>query len=119
MADECWWKSRRLVVERLSLAFPDLPPGLEGLRMVQISDLHRSAVVGQREIEQAVARATSLAPDLMVLTGDYVTFDRGMLSRARRRCLFYGRRWGGTRSWATTTTAWVRRRSRQHCVTPA
>jgi predicted MPP superfamily phosphohydrolase len=76
IADECWWESRRLVVERLSLAFPDLPPGLEGLRMVQLSDLHRSAVVGQREIEHAVARANSLAPDLMVLTGDYVTLGR-------------------------------------------
>jgi predicted MPP superfamily phosphohydrolase len=77
IADARWWEPHRLVVERLSLAFPDLPPGLEGLRMVQLSDFHRSAVVGQWEIEQAVARANSLAPDLMVLTGDYVTVGRG------------------------------------------
>jgi uncharacterized protein len=76
IADACWWEPHRLMVERLSLAFPDLPPDLDGLRIVQISDLHRSAVVAQEEIEQAVARANALAPDLMVLTGDYVTVGR-------------------------------------------
>jgi len=43
---------------------------------VQLSDFHRSAAVRQWEIESAVERANSLAPDLVVLTGDYVTADR-------------------------------------------
>jgi uncharacterized protein len=76
MADARWWEPHRLVVEWLELAFPDLPRGLEGLRIAQLSDFHRSPVVRQWEIERAVARANALAPDLIVLTGDYVTFGR-------------------------------------------
>jgi uncharacterized protein len=61
------------VVERLTLAFCDLPAGLDGLRLVQISDLHRSHAVEEGEIERAVRLANALAPELVVLTGDYVT----------------------------------------------
>lgn len=77
IVDARWWEPYRLVVERVELAFPDLPAGLEGLRIAQLSDFHRSRVVRQWEIERAVARANELAPDLVVLTGDYVTFGRG------------------------------------------
>jgi predicted MPP superfamily phosphohydrolase len=73
LADALWWEPRRLVVERLTLAFPDLPIGLDGLRIVQLSDLHRSRIVGQGEIERAVAWANALEPELVLLTGDYIT----------------------------------------------
>ncbi len=65
VADGLWWEPHRLTVERLELAFSELPPGLEGLRIVQLSDLHRGPVVGQEEIARAVARANALAPDLL------------------------------------------------------
>jgi predicted MPP superfamily phosphohydrolase len=71
--DAVWWEPTHPVVERVTLAFPELPPGLDGLRVAQISDLHRSAVVGQGEIEHAVAMTNALAPELILLTGDYVT----------------------------------------------
>jgi predicted MPP superfamily phosphohydrolase len=71
--DAGWWEPQRLVIERASLAFPDLPAGLDGLRLVQLSDLHRSRVVAQAEIERAVAWANRLHPELVLLTGDYVT----------------------------------------------
>jgi predicted MPP superfamily phosphohydrolase len=77
VADELWWEPWRLVVERVSLAFPGLPAGLDGLRLVQLSDLHRSHTVGQAEIVRAVERANALNPDLVVLTGDYLSHARG------------------------------------------
>jgi predicted MPP superfamily phosphohydrolase len=77
VADELWWEPRRLVVERLSLAFPELPSGLDGLRLVQLSDLHRSHTVGEAEIARAVQRANALMPDVVLLTGDYITHGRG------------------------------------------
>src|SRR5689334_18578165 len=77
MADELWWEPWRLVVERVTLAFPGLPAGLDGLRLVQLSDLHRSHTVGQAEIARAVERANALQPDLVVLTGDYLSHARG------------------------------------------
>src|SRR5262245_19414262 len=57
VADELWWEPWRLMVERVSLGFPELPPGLDGLRVVQLSDLHRSHTVGEAEIARAVERA--------------------------------------------------------------
>jgi predicted MPP superfamily phosphohydrolase len=77
VADETWWEPWRLVVERLALAFPELPAGLEGLRLVQLSDLHRSHTVGEAEIGRAVERANALMPDVVVLTGDYITHALG------------------------------------------
>jgi len=60
-------------VEEVEVRVPDLHPDLDGLRIVQISDLH----VGGRSIrrayvERTVARARVLAPDLVALTGDMV-----------------------------------------------
>jgi predicted MPP superfamily phosphohydrolase len=73
LADAVWWEPHRLVVERLSLTFPDLPPALDGLRLVHLSDLHCSLAVRPSEIRRAVTLANALAPDLVLLTGDYVT----------------------------------------------
>jgi predicted MPP superfamily phosphohydrolase len=75
-ADAVWWEPRRLVVERHTLSFPDLPPELDGLKVVHLSDLHRGVAVGQAEIERAVELANALRPDLVLLTGDYVTLGR-------------------------------------------
>jgi uncharacterized protein len=74
LVDAIWWEPHRLVVERLTLRFPDLPAGLDGLRLVHLSDLHCSVAVSPREIERAVAQANALRPDLVLLTGDYVSF---------------------------------------------
>ncbi len=64
--------SRRLVVRGLEASFIDLPPGLDGLRIVQLSDLHVGPHTSRRylaRIAEAVRRAD---PHLIVLTGDQV-----------------------------------------------
>src|SRR6266849_7718113 len=71
--DAGWWEPRHPIVERRSIQFADLPAGLDGLRLAQVSDLHRSLVVSEREIKHAVAMTNALTPDLILLTGDYVT----------------------------------------------
>ena len=50
-----------------------LPNPFHGLRVVQLSDLHRGPTTGLAEIARAVRLAQAQAPDLFVLTGDYVT----------------------------------------------
>jgi predicted MPP superfamily phosphohydrolase len=75
-SDALWREPHRLVVERHTLGFADLPPELDGLKVVHLSDLHHSIVVGQAEIERAVEQANALRPDLVLLTGDYVTMGR-------------------------------------------
>jgi predicted MPP superfamily phosphohydrolase len=52
-----------------------LPPALDGLRIAMITDVHHSAVVPADDIARAVKVVQDAAPDLIVLGGDYVTFQ--------------------------------------------
>lgn len=65
-----------LTVEMVTVPIRDLPQRLEGCRIVQLSDFHYD---GQRLstglLQQAIDRVNELAPDLIALTGDYVTRD--------------------------------------------
>jgi predicted MPP superfamily phosphohydrolase len=54
---------------------PNLPEALRGLRVVQLSDLHRSAMTPDPILHHAVALANAACPDLIVLTGDFVSAD--------------------------------------------
>lgn len=64
--------TRRLVVRRLDARFPHLPSGLEGLRIVQLSDLHIGPHTARRHLERIAAAVREAAADLIVLTGDQV-----------------------------------------------
>jgi hypothetical protein len=55
------------------VAVPNLPERLRGLRVVQLSDLHRSRLTSDWLLREAVSLANAARPDLIVLTGDYVT----------------------------------------------
>jgi hypothetical protein len=59
-------------LERVTIPIAGLPPALEGLRIVQMSDLHLHPYTQIGLIEQAVDLANRLEPDLVALTGDYV-----------------------------------------------
>lgn len=48
----------------------DLAPGLEGLRIVHISDLHIGPTIGKVFVEKVVSRVNDLRPDLIAFTGD-------------------------------------------------
>jgi Calcineurin-like phosphoesterase len=62
--------------QRLSLS--RLPKAFEGLRIVQLSDIHISAFMSAEEIRRYVAIANQLKGDLVALTGDFVTWEAGM-----------------------------------------
>jgi len=59
-------------IERIDLPIAGLHPDLEGLRIVQISDLHVGPNIGRRYVQRVVDLSRSLQPDLVVLTGDIV-----------------------------------------------
>lgn len=61
---------RRLVVTRLTLALPDLPPALAGLRVVHVSDLHLGPLTDRKDLRHALDRIVALDPDLVCVTGD-------------------------------------------------
>jgi predicted MPP superfamily phosphohydrolase len=52
-----------------------LPRSLDGYVIVQVSDVHTGTYVGERELDEGLARVREARPDLLVVTGDLVDFD--------------------------------------------
>jgi uncharacterized protein len=59
-------------VKRMDLPIRDLPEGLEGMTIVQLSDLHISALLREPHVAAIVDKVNALKPDLIVITGDVV-----------------------------------------------
>ena len=59
-------------ITRLELSFPDLPPGLDGVKLMQLSDLHIGPMLGPKTVRRWRALADREAPDLLLVTGDFV-----------------------------------------------
>lgn len=66
-------QAEQLMIERVQLPIKNLKPALEGLRIVQLGDLHLYPFTNLGQIRQAIETANTLEPDLIVLMGDYVT----------------------------------------------
>jgi predicted MPP superfamily phosphohydrolase len=60
------------VVTRRTLFFADLPPGLDGLRIAHLSDVHAGIHMERAKMEAIVAQTNALRPDLIVQTGDMI-----------------------------------------------
>jgi hypothetical protein len=63
----------RYSVEQVEIPIAGLPQGLQGLRIVHLSDIHHGEFMPRSELRRAVEMANQLRPDLMVVTGDLVT----------------------------------------------
>ena len=59
-------------IEQVELPLRNLPQAFQGLRILQLSDIHIGPYVSESHLAPAVAAAAVLAPDLIVLTGDFV-----------------------------------------------
>jgi predicted MPP superfamily phosphohydrolase len=64
-------------IEGHTFTVPGLLPEHDGLRIVQLSDLHCGASTPSERVRDAVGLANGLSPDLVLLTGDYVCRDPG------------------------------------------
>lgn len=70
------WLAGSLRVERLTVPIQGLPLALAGLRLVQLSDFHFDGLrLSPSLLQQALAATQAAQPDLVVLTGDYITDD--------------------------------------------
>ena len=63
----------RYTIERVNVGVANLPPELDGLRIAQLSDIHIGSYMPPDEIARAVEMANDLRPDLIVVTGDFVS----------------------------------------------
>ena len=61
------------VVENVQVRLPNLSDAFRGFRIAQLSDIHFGPYIGDRVVQNAVDVISSLQPDLVVLTGDFVS----------------------------------------------
>lgn len=65
----------------LPIRIARLPKALDGFALVQISDVHVGAFLGDRELSRAEELIAGLRPDLIVMTGDLVQMRRADLDQ--------------------------------------
>ena len=59
-------------VSKKKIAFDHLPPSFDGLKVVQISDIHAGSFDSITDVERGIDMINSLEPDIFVFTGDLV-----------------------------------------------
>ena len=80
------FEAKNFKAETVSLKTRKLPPGVNSLRIVQISDIHFSVVNGVSLARKIVERIDGLHPDIIVSTGDLT--DRGLNEKEKVEELF-------------------------------
>jgi predicted MPP superfamily phosphohydrolase len=78
-------EARALRQRVLEVRLAGLPPVLDGVTILHLSDVHAGHGPGLAMLERTVAWSAELRPDLVALTGDLVTRARG-IARLQRAC---------------------------------
>jgi predicted MPP superfamily phosphohydrolase len=94
------FEPHRLLVRHFDVVLENLPPAAEGLKIAQISDLHFSAITSRSLMRRAVDMCNAQQPDVIALTGDYVS------NRDSYAGVTLARQWGRRKiEYATEVTA--------------
>lgn len=67
-------------VRRVEVPIPELPAGLDGLKIIQFSDIHSGDYMPLDEVRRAVEMANGLGADIAVVTGDFVSNETDPLA---------------------------------------
>lgn len=70
-----WGAPHHIEIVRVSMPLRGLPESLVGTKLVQISDLHVGPIVSNEYLRHCLERVSSLEPDIVAVTGDFVTCD--------------------------------------------
>jgi uncharacterized protein len=60
-------------IRRVEIPISGLNPALDGMSIVQLSDIHMSGYMPRSQVRRAVEMANELNADLAVVTGDFIT----------------------------------------------
>ena len=60
-------------LRRVDIPTANLPPALDGMKIVQLSDIHLSGYMSRADVRRAVEMANAEGADLAVVTGDFIT----------------------------------------------
>lgn len=70
-----WFEPARLSITRTEIPIPNLPAGLDGLKVGLIADLHFKPDTDSPLLAEAVAALNHEKPDLIALPGDFIDHD--------------------------------------------
>jgi len=74
------WNAERLpTVTRQTLVFPDLPAGLNGLRIAHLSDVHAGIHMSGDKMAEIAKLTNALGADLIVQTGDMIDISQSYI----------------------------------------
>lgn len=79
-----WIEPQWLSVEKVEVPVPNLPAPLDGLRIAQLTDFHLDPYYFVEFFEEVVATTNRHRPDLVVHTGDFVSFKAGEIGEMTR-----------------------------------
>ncbi|MDZ7715943.1 MAG: metallophosphoesterase [Balneolaceae bacterium] len=71
-------------VDEIDLAIKDLPESLDGLKIVHITDIQGDRYTGAEEIVNYVNRVNELDVDLIIFTGDLISYGTDYIEMAAR-----------------------------------
>ncbi|WP_446424850.1 metallophosphoesterase [Mailhella sp.] len=100
-------------VRRVSVPVRGLAPELEGLHLVQLSDLHIGSTFGGDWLTEVVRRVNALEPDFVFITGDLADGTPERIGRHLRPLLSLRARYGvlaspGNHDYYSGLAPWVR-----------
>jgi len=72
-------------VREVDLPVPHLPRDLEGLRLVQLSDIHLSAFLSEQELARVIDAANQARPHVVLVTGDMISSQGDPLDACLRQ----------------------------------
>jgi predicted MPP superfamily phosphohydrolase len=67
-------------ITRVPVTLPHLAPEFDGYRIVQISDIHMDIWMPRDRVIRAIEMVNRQSPDLVVITGDFITGKEGYLA---------------------------------------
>ena len=65
-----WFGKKTRVVRHIDVSMASIPTGLDGLRIVHLSDIHVGNTINAQDVAEIVAETNAQNPDLIVITGD-------------------------------------------------
>lgn len=69
------------LINEVDISFPNLPKDLEGLRLLQISDIHMGVFFSANDLRRVVDASNNLRPNIAFVTGDLITTQEDPLDR--------------------------------------
>ncbi len=62
----------QIITKEYSIVDEALPAGFDGMKVVQISDIHYGTTINETNLKKLVTKVNQLKPDIIVFTGDLV-----------------------------------------------